>query len=406
MKKLKRKKRFLFLRKFLPGADWGGTEVLLMDWLSAIDYQQCLVTLAVPNGSQNIFLEHLQAKNLPVDIVEYDFLVHSDGWTRFRKMRRFIHQLKPNTVIFIQAWYLEFSFAEVFAAFTMIGRRVFMHENIGPDVLPAKSSRKYLGFIPGLAFWWHKARFAINNKAFFCQKIVFVSRDIQEKFISMWGYPRYLTKVMYHGTDLSKYFPSREDRMAKRAKFNIDDSDIVLIATARLAQQKRLDRLIDAFDKASQDFKNLRLFLAGSGPLERELKKLAESKFSRKKINFLGQVRDVPDLLRMCDIYVLSSDNEGLSLSLMEAMASGLICISTNCPGSSEIIENGVNGFLTEPNSEDLYRGLIQVLNSSAEEKMLISQRARDTVIEKFDVAKNIPKVFRLLGTPYNNNRP
>ena len=69
--------------------------------------------------------------------------------------------------------------------------------------------------------------------------------------------------------------------------------------------------------------------------------------------------------LRNANYYVLPSDNEGLGLSLLEAMASGLICIATHCPGPAEIIKDGVNGFLVEKSTAGVTQGLKRAISLS-----------------------------------------
>ena len=396
-------KHFLFFRRFTPNADWGGTEVVIVDWLTRIDYQKCRVTLAVPKGVGEVFLRRIRPKNLPVDVIEYDFpaWVPHGGFGRFKTMRKFFTQIKPHTIIFIQGWYIDFNLAEVLAAFTVTMGRVFMHENVGPDIPPEKVSKKYFGFIKGMALWWHWERFFIYIKAYFCKKVLFVSQDIRKKFIELWNYPKHSSRVSYHGTDSTKYFPSEKVRLELRDAYKINSSDLLFLATARLAPPKCLDRLINAFDIVAKDLAHVQLLIAGGGPLEKDLKELAASKQSRDRIRFLGFVNNIPDLLRMSDFYVLSSDNEGLSLALMEALASGLICISTRCPGSPEAIEDGVNGFLTELNTDAFAQGLNRALQLSGQERQLMSERARKTAVEKFNVDKNSKNVLSIFGIPH-----
>ena len=82
------------------------------------------------------------------------------------------------------------------------------------------------------------------------------------------------------------------------------------------------------------------------------------------KILFMGNVDNVGDYLKMSDIFVLSSDNEGFGIALVEAMATGLICVATKCPGPNEIIQDGVNGFLVEKNAEGVLDGLKKAARS------------------------------------------
>ncbi len=96
-------KHFIFFRRFNPDADWGGTEVVLMNWFDRIDYEKCKVTLALPKGSTERFLPRLKALKVPVTVVEYDFLPwKTKEREKFNSMRKFLALLKPSKIIFVQ----------------------------------------------------------------------------------------------------------------------------------------------------------------------------------------------------------------------------------------------------------------------------------------------------------------
>jgi glycosyltransferase involved in cell wall biosynthesis len=140
--------------------------------------------------------------------------------------------------------------------------------------------------------------------------------------------------------------------------------------------------------------------IAGSGPKEQTLKDLAAKQSSNSRIRFLGQVNNVDELYQLSDIYVLSSDNEGLSLAFLEAMASGLICVATRCPGTTEVIDNGTNGFLVEKSTAGVLGGLRQALALPPQDRQRIAKNAVGFVSERFEIHKNVAKALTLLGIP------
>src|SRR6185437_15886157 len=99
-------------------------------------------------------------------------------------------------------------------------------------------------------------------------------------------------------------------------------------------------------------------------------------------IRFLGYVADVCPMLRASDIYALPSDEEGFGLALAEAMACELICVATKTIGPSEIIEDGVNGFLTDLSYEGVLKGLDRALSLDIEERPAMGRRARQRIID------------------------
>jgi glycosyltransferase involved in cell wall biosynthesis len=274
----------------------------------------------------------------------------------------------------------------------------FMHENSGSLMPPPMTSKRHFGIFPGFGLWWRVNQALINLRARVAKKILVVSNEIKNRYVSWWKYPQNQISVMYHGTDTRKFLSSVEIRQQLRSKLNIRTSDIVIITTARFTKIKRLDRVIKAFDVLYKDFPNLRLLMAGSGPLETDLKVLAQSLHSSDRITFLGHIEDPSDYLKASDIFVLSSDNEGLSLALLEAMSAGLICISTDCAGSNEAIANEKLGLIVEKSTEGVAQGLKKILGLPLEEKQEMSGRAAVYIRDNFDIETNIQKVFKTIG--------
>jgi glycosyltransferase involved in cell wall biosynthesis len=318
----------------------------------------------------------------------------------FREMWAFLKELKPSSLIYIQGAFTDFRLATILAGFILAKGNVFMHENLGAEAPLEKQSRRYLGFIPGWGLWWYSEMLRNNFRAHFSKSILVVSKEIKERMVSLWAYPEHKIKVGYHGIDLSRFSPADEKSAQLRESLGIPKSDTVIIATARFAKEKCLHRLIEAFGVLSKENHHLHLLMAGTGPLDPELRSLALSMPGTERIRFLGHVTNVIDYLRSSDIYVLSSDNEGLSLAFLEAMATGLICVSTNCTGSSEVLQNGVNGFLVQKSTDGVLHGLRTALALSPQEKQRISHAARQFVLEKFDINQRVQEVLESFGLP------
>jgi len=164
------------------------------------------------------------------------------------------------------------------------------------------------------------------------------------------------------------------------------------VSAARLDLIKRLDRLIQAFGLLNLGHNNLRLLLTGDGPLRDELKSLAQSINNSEKIRFLGHVEDVRVVLQASDIYVLPSNEEGFGIALAEAMACELVCVATKTIGPSEIIEDGLSGFLTDLTYDGVLKGLAQALRVGHKERKSIGSRARQRVVDNFRVEKTVAK--------------
>lgn len=121
-----------------------------------------------------------------------------------------------------------------------------------------------------------------------------------------------------------------------------------IVSAGRLSKQKNFDLLIKAFSDVANDFPDYILKIYGEGPLLSDHKETAKSLNLEARVEFPGRVNDIDEKIKQASLFVLSSDYEGMPNALMEAMALGLPCISTDCPcgGPRFLIENHKNGIL------------------------------------------------------------
>lgn len=128
-----------------------------------------------------------------------------------------------------------------------------------------------------------------------------------------------------------------------------------IVTISRLHPQKNLNLLIDAFKDFIDEYSDYQLEIYGEGFLESELKSKVKVCGLSKKVIFAGVDENVLSLIRDAAMFVITSNFEGLSNALIEAMAIGLPCISTDSPpgGARMLIENGVNGLLVPVEGKD-----------------------------------------------------
>ena len=129
----------------------------------------------------------------------------------------------------------------------------------------------------------------------------------------------------------------------------------VIVTDSRLNKQKNLGMLIEAFSKICSSHPEYTVEIFGRGEEEENLKRKAEEFSVADKVIFKGFSSNIYEDIRDCAIYVCSSDYEGISNALLEALGMGLPTISTDCPvgGSRLLIENDVNGILIDVGDVD-----------------------------------------------------
>lgn len=126
-----------------------------------------------------------------------------------------------------------------------------------------------------------------------------------------------------------------------------------IISVARLAPQKNQKMMIEAFAKVADEFPDWQLVIFGEGPLRAELESLVSSFKLEGRVSLPGRTEHVIEELRKSKVFCLSSDYEGMSNSMLEAVCVGLPVISTKVSGSEDLVNDGVDGFLIDMNDVD-----------------------------------------------------
>lgn len=152
-----------------------------------------------------------------------------------------------------------------------------------------------------------------------------------------------------------------------------------IVAVGRLLEQKNHSMLISAFRKILDDNKDYKLYIYGEGKLREELIKQIKELELTEAVFLPGNVSNIHEKIADAEIFVLSSNYEGLSNALLEAMMIGLPCISTDCAGSNEVIEDNVNGLIVPVGGEEEIIKSIKQLISDEDLRNKISQNARTT---------------------------
>ncbi len=144
--------------------------------------------------------------------------------------------------------------------------------------------------------------------------------------------------------------------------------DVLRIVTAgRLAEQKNQKMLIEAVHKISAEFPNLECYIYGEGPLEQFLKGEIDKKGLNEVVFLPGNVKNIHEKVSEASVFVMTSDYEGLSNALIEAMMIGVPCITTDYPGARELIVDKQNGKVVPCNDVDaLAKALVEILSNAA----------------------------------------
>lgn len=192
-----------------------------------------------------------------------------------------------------------------------------------------------------------------NRLRRFCQRFVHhyiaVSKDLQRWLVDLVGIPSHKITQVYNGVYGEKFFPAPTRQTLPVEGFSLSEN-IIFGTVGRLETVKDQTTLAKAFvelHRLRPDLKGrLRLVIVGDGGLRQAVEYILQQAGLHDYVWLAGNRRDVPDLMRGMDVFVLPSLAEGISNTILEAMACGLPVIATNVGGNPELVVDGKTGFL------------------------------------------------------------
>jgi len=215
-------------------------------------------------------------------------------------------------------------------------------------------------------------------------RLVSVSKDIRDNLSLKWGIRGDKIDVLYNGIGLGE-FCVRLDKSAKRKEVGLGMEDIVVISVGRLVKMKGHSILISAGRNIVRQNKRVKFLIVGDGSDKQELERMAAAEGISENIIFAGHREDVPELLLMSDIFVQTSLTEGLSCTVMEALAAGCPLVVTDVGGNREIIRDAREGYLVPITDQ-----------KALEQKILALARDKELRRELGKNAKEAAKKFSL----------
>ena len=211
--------------------------------------------------------------------------------------------------------------------------------------------------------WLYIAIAKVLNRLF-TDRIIHVSNRVRQEACELGLAPLDKTAVVRNGIDLSKFLAGKPEKNCRR-EMDVDDRTVVVCCVGRLHDQKGIDVLIDALQMIGPEKRNLQAWIVGDGSKRSELSEQVVRAGLDKSVRFLGFRKDIPDILRASDIFVLPSRFEADPMSIMEAMAVGLPCVVTDTGENDYLVRQGRNGFVVPPEDpEALARALEKIASA------------------------------------------
>lgn len=294
----------------------------------------------------------------------------------WRLARQLARELRARRIRVVHAHqYTPFFYAAL--AKPLLGHRTHLilteHGRHYPDVVSARRR---------LANRWVLSRLADEVNAV----ARFSARALHEKD----GFPQPI-EVIENGIDVGLYDPAADRRAAKR-HVDLPDDRRHIACIARFHPVKDHAMLLRAFGQMAATVSDVDLVLAGDGQLRAELEAQVASLGISSRVRFLGVRGDVPDLLRAADLFALTSVSEGASITLLEAMASGLPSVVTGVGGNVEIVRDGIDGVLVPRGDHAAAARAFTRLLSEPDLAARMGQSARQRALETFQLDRTIAR--------------
>ncbi len=216
----------------------------------------------------------------------------------------------------------------------------------------------------------------------FSNRVVAVSQDLA-RAMEQRGWPRSRLRVIHNGIPVTEPEPETVREEARR-ELGIEPGAPVIGTVGRLEPVKAYPVLMAAMEQVLGVAPEARVLMVGDGSERGMLEADACERGISHRVIFAGTRTDVPRMLAAMDLFVLCSHSEGLSISLMEAMAAGLPVVATEVGGNPELVEYGTTGLLVPPRDPEMLAAAILFLIRHPQCCRTLGSAGRQRVIERF----------------------
>lgn len=351
----------------------GGAGRVLLNYMSRADRANFDVSVALPRGS--LLKQPLEELGTTVYEVEglTDRSYHKDD---VKELERLITQVQPDIVHTHGA-----------LSGRIAGRRrgkVVIYTRHSAFPVPAK-----LKYPPGR--WVNKF---LNE--YYSDHIIAVSPAAAENLTDAGISKKRITVMMNGVTPVQRKTP--EETAALRTQWGVREGEFVLGILARIEPYKGHLHILEAMKQLTDEGRNLRLMVAGTGTYEGELRQQAQDMGIADRVSFMGFQSDVSGVLSMLDLQLNASyGTETSSLSILEGLSMGLPAVVSTYGGNPWLIDDGQDGLLFENrNSEHLARCIAQLMDQP-DTLATMGQRAVEIFHQRFTAeifAQNIENVY------------
>jgi sugar transferase (PEP-CTERM/EpsH1 system associated) len=345
----------------------GGTELVVLKLVNGLNKQTFEHRLVALRGMDPAFRG--------MEIPGGAFLIegkHDDGFNFFvLRLARIMRAYRPH-IVHSRNW----GAIEAIPAARLAGVPVAIHSEHGYE----------LDMLDGLP----KRRRIFRRTAYGMADAVFtVTRELRDYHAQQAWISNERIRVIYNGVDTQRFRPRHQERNSLQRKFGLPEKRFIVGTVGRTVTIKDHPTLLRAVALMVQNGIDAHALFVGSGPeLQRNQQFAQDSVALAGRVTFISSYDEVPDLLNTMDAFVLTSISEGMSNTLLEAMATGLAVLATNVGGNPEVIVEDHSGWLFQPRDAQGLASRLALLASREDLRRLSGAAARERILEHFSLAR------------------
>jgi glycosyltransferase involved in cell wall biosynthesis len=236
---------------------------------------------------------------------------------------------------------------------------------------------------------WHK-EILYRMTDFLADTTTIICGAAFDRYLRVGAVPPGKLKMIPNGVDMEYFSPSKERRLAARRSMGIENH-FVWLAVGRLVEQKDYLNLLRALGQLGDG--EWVVLIAGSGPLAEDLQRECDQLGLNGRVRFLGVSEDILDLYHAADAFVMSSQFEGLPVSLLEASSMGLPSVVTDVGGNADVVVDGVTGYVVPSRDPaSLAKAMRKLLLAPIDARQSFGRAAREHCLANYRFATIVRK--------------
>ncbi len=235
--------------------------------------------------------------------------------------------------------------------------------------------------------------------------VVAVSPEVGEMVQTEWRVPSAHVHVITNGVPVT---PARIDaitRAERRQALGLSDTDHAIVCVAYLRPVKNFPVLVRAVASLPREL-HARLFIVGVGPSQAQIREAVAACNAEDRVTFLGSRIDVTEILPLFDTFALASTSEGISISILEAMAAGLPVVATRVGGNPLLVAEDSTGLLVPPGDAEALGRALEHLARSTDDRHRMGSAARERARERFSIERMTRDYLQVFDAAHSTEGP